>query len=201
MKIVGNVIRLAALPLALSSSVAQAALFNVDWSGARYGNNSTATGTFDFTGDAADLGGFQPFRAFPDTRVSLISFSITDNGITTAFSQADFSALYFASNSQLDFGRELIGQVMANGCSFGSLAACYGGPSGDFNLFRASAGAPNGTNYFQLTSARGNNLAVVSMAPGAVPEPGAWAMMIVGFLTVGGAMRHRNATKVACRFA
>lgn len=195
MKIIGNVIRLAALPLALCSGVAQAALFEVNWSGAQFGNAATATGTFDFTADAADLGGNQPFRSFPDGRVSLASLSVTQNGSTTSFSQSDFSSFYFASNSQLDFSRELIGQTMTNGCTFGSFASpCYGGSSGDFNLFSSNSAAPTGSFYFVLTAAGGNQLAVISMAPGAgaVPEPATWAMLILGFGAVGAALRRRK---------
>lgn len=195
--------RLGAAALLLSASAAQAALFTVEWSGARYNNTATATGIFDFAAAPADLGGSQPLRNFPDARVSLNSFSITEGGVTTNFAQSDFSSFYFASVSQLDYSRELIGQSMGNGCLFGSFTACYGGPSGDFNLFRNNQAAPTGSFYFQLTSAAGNNLAVISMAPtmGAVPEPATWAMLILGFLAVGGAMRRRSAAKVSYAIA
>jgi hypothetical protein len=41
--------------------------------------------------------------------------------------------------------------------------------------------------------------AVVGDAPGAVPEPATWAMMLAGFGVVGGAMRRRQ--RVSVRFA
>ncbi len=50
--------------------------------------------------------------------------------------------------------------------------------------------------------ARGNNGAnafAVSLASGAVPEPATWAMLILGFGVVGGAMRRRQ--RVSVRFA
>jgi PEP-CTERM motif len=40
-----------------------------------------------------------------------------------------------------------------------------------------------------------DNLAFSLSAPGAVPEPGTWAMMLVGFGLVGGAMRRRKAVQ------
>ena len=196
--------RLGAVSLLLASTASQAALFTVTWSGAQYQNSATATGVFDFAATPADLGGDQPLRSFPDPQVSLVSFAITDNGSTTNFTQADFSNFYFASYSQLDYSKELIGQGMTNGCAFGSFdPACYGGPSGDFNLFGSHEGLPFGSFFFQLTDASGNDLAVTSIAPtvSGVPEPAAWAMMIVGFMAVGAAMRRRSRTRTAVSFA
>lgn len=202
MNFIRNAALVAAAPLALAATSAQAATFQVDWSGSQFGNSATATGIFEFTNAAADLGGSQPNRPFPDANVVLNSLAVTENGVTTNFGQSDFSFFYFASFSQLNFAQQLIGQIMSNGCAFGSFTACYGGPSGDFNLFRQTPGAPNGTFYFELTGGAGNRMGVVSMAPlqAAVPEPGTWLMMLLGFFLVGGALRQRK-TQVSYSFA
>jgi hypothetical protein len=109
------------------------------------------------------------------------------------FTLGDFGSYYFAAFSPLNYNAELIGQSMGNGCNYGSFAACYGGPSGDFNLFAATPGAPTGTFYFQLTAAGGDSLAVTSIRPaGGVPEPAAWALMIGGFGLAGAALRRQR---------
>ena len=43
--------------------------------------------------------------------------------------------------------------------------------------------------------------ALDNVSLGGVPEPSTWALMIVGFGVVGGAMRRRNATRTTVRFA
>ncbi|GAA3996073.1 hypothetical protein GCM10022211_00990 [Sphingomonas humi] len=43
-------------------------------------------------------------------------------------------------------------------------------------------------------SAQGNQLQTFSAAAGAVPEPGTWALMLVGFGAIGFSMRRRRAT-------
>jgi hypothetical protein len=82
---------------------------------------------------------------------------------------------------------------MTNSCNFGSFGACYGGPSGDFNIFAATSGAPTGTFFFELKTngGTGDSLGVTSISA-AVPEPASWALMITGFGLVGGALRSRR---------
>lgn len=128
------------------------------------------------------------------------------NGV---FGQGDFSSAYFAAFSPLNYNQELIGQAMTNGFNFGSFGDGYGGGSGDFNLFSASSGsnigslaapnpdAPNGTFFFELTTAGGDRMAVTSIAPGTVPEPASWAMLLAGFGLTGAAMRRRRKTVAA----
>ncbi len=58
-----------------------------------------------------------------------------------------------------------------------------------------------GVNTIAVNGKSGGNAAFsgnLSFAAG-VPEPAVWAMMILGFGLVGGAMRHRNATRVGIR--
>ena len=60
-------------------------------------------------------------------------------------------------------------------------------------------------NFFQGESFYANRAAAFSLdaAPsaGAVPEPATWAMMIIGFGGVGGAMRRRSKVRAKISFA
>ncbi len=47
----------------------------------------------------------------------------------------------------------------------------------------------------------GSYAGTLNFSPGVVPEPATWALMILGFGAVGGAMRRRTAMKAAVRFA
>ncbi len=180
--------------LLVASSSAQAALFTVKWSGEQFGNAGTALGHFNFSPAPADLGGIQNNNAFPSTNVQLIDLTVSGtSGGNGSFTEADFGSYYFASFSRLNYGTELIGQALGNGFNFGSFGAGYGGPSGDFNIFAATGGAPTGTFYFQLTASGGDSLGVVSIAPSGVPEPTSWALMIAGFGLMGVSMRRRRA--------
>jgi hypothetical protein len=192
----------------LAAGSANAASFTVNWSGGRFGNDASAVGVFDIdTSVVPDLGGIQNTHFLPDPAFHIVSLTVTGTlggAGDGSYTEADFGSYYFAANSPLDYSKQLIGQTMANGCTFGSFSACYGGPSGDFNLFAATqtntqlptnAAAPNGTFYFQLTTGNGENLGVTSIAPtvSATPEPATWGMMLVGFGLAGAALRRRKA--------
>jgi hypothetical protein len=186
------------------ASVAQAAIHTMDvtWSGDMFGNDATATGVFTFDDSIVpDLGGAQLPHTIGDGGITALSVDVTGASSGNGhFTLADFSSYYFAAFSPLDYHAELVGQAMGNSCNYGSFSSpCYGGPSGDFNLFAATPGAPNGTFYFQLTtnSGEGDSLAVTSIRPGGVPEPAAWALMIGGFGLAGATLRRRRATLAA----
>lgn len=176
--------------LAVAAS-AQATVFTVKWSGAGFGNDASAIGHFDInTAAFPELGGNQTVPGFPNPDFQLLDLTVSGaaagNG---SFTERDFAGFTFAAFSPLNYSQELMGQAMTNGCTFGDFGACYGGPSGDFNLFNASAAAPNGTFYFALTAdgGYGDSMAVTSIL--AVPEPASWALMLVGFAVVGVAAR------------
>jgi hypothetical protein len=184
-------------------SMAQAAIHTMDvtWSGDAFGNSAVATGVFTFDDTIVpDLGGIQNTHAVGDG--GLLSLSMDISGASSGnghFTLADFGSYYFAAYSPLNYSQQLIGQSMGNGCSFGNLVACYGGGSGDFNLFASAAGAPTGTFYFQLTTNNGggDNMYVTSIQPGGVPEPATWGLMIGGFGLAGAALRRRRTAAAA----
>lgn len=193
---VGKFITLvAALGLAAS---AQAKVFTVKWSGAQFENGASAVGVFDIdTNLFPDLGGVQNLNNV-GTGFSILSLSVSGSaGGNGSFTQADFGNFYFAAFSPLNYNQQLIGQAMGNGFNFGSFGAGYGGGSGDFNLFRTNPNAPNGTFYFELTTSGGDRMGVTSFAPGTVPEPASWAMLLTGFGLTGAMLRRRRQVAAA----
>lgn len=189
------------LAAALTVSVtAEAKIFIAKWSGDMFGNGAVATGKFDInTAVYPDLGGLQIFNT-PGSDFQILSVNITGassgNG---SFTQSDFGGFYFAANTPLNYNHELVGQLMGNGVNFGSFGAGYAGPSGDFNLFGSTTGAPSGTFFFKLTTSdgSGDSLALVSLSPGGVPEPANWALIVAGFGLAGAAARRRKSAVAA----
>lgn len=192
--------RLGALAALLAGSASQATIFKVDWTGIG-SSQAIATGLFDFQpGIVTPMNQMLSFG--PDA--SLLSFTLTVDGVTTSYDQSMFRGFYFSAPVALDFSRELVGQAQSGGCTFGS---CVGGQGGDFNLF-SSSGAPNGYNYFELATQSGDHVKVASMAPlgyysfnTGVPEAGIWASMILGLGVVGGSLRRRSKQRIALTFA
>lgn len=189
------------LAAALTVSVtAEAKIFIAKWSGDMFNNNAVATGKFNInTAVYPELGGAEHLHA-TDSDFQILSVKITGassgNG---SFTQSDFNAFAFAANTPLNYNHELVGQLMGNGYNFGSFGAGYPASSGDFNLFASTSSAPTGTNYFILTTSNGggDNLALVSLSPGAVPEPASWALIVAGFGLVGAAARRRKGAAAA----
>ena len=173
--------------------------FDITWSGAAFGDNATATGyiTVNSTLPAItpDYSGNMVFLPSPDVTALSITIAGASSGNGT-FGLSDFQSITFWSPATLDLTKQLVGQPLPHGCTYGEPFAidCEGpGSAGDFNLFSDfGSGAPEGENYFTLVTSGGDGdpLEVTSIAP--VPEPAAWATMLLGLGMIGGAFRLRR---------
>ena len=94
-----------------------------------------------------------------------------------------YKVLTLENGNQLNFGTKLFGQTIV-GAHFGNIAEGVGNAS-VFWLFDFGS---EGVNSIILDNPKSFSNAVLYKT-GAVPEPATWAMMILGFLAVGFAMR------------
>ncbi len=168
--------------------------FDLSWSGASFGNGASATGEITFDPTLLGLGGQY---SFPNTVITDASITITGASAGNGtFDTSDFSFMVFQLPSALDFSKQLVGQSLTDGSTWGTSTGAGGnGVGGDFNFFANSVNSPNGTWYFTLTSADGvgDSMLLTSMAPAAaVPEAQNVAMLLAGFGLVGVAARRRK---------
>lgn len=170
----------------VGSACAEAVTFDIQASGLSFGNQATATGFITLDTTVLPTVAVEPVLVPLSPTVSNLELTVTGSaeGGNGMFGLNDFSSIYFWAPSALDLSQQLIGQVLLNGCTYGtSTGACGEGNGGDFNLFAANSTAPNGTYYFQLTTASGDNLLITSLAPQvAVPEPATVALVGLGLL-------------------
>ncbi len=179
----------AAAVAALSSAPATAAEFLFSYSG----TGISASGTLTTTNTTTTVNGRQ---AYTITGITGTRNGATINQLFPAGTVVD--AVGAVSNLNL---YETGPFLDADGFSFG---VAGDSPNIAFNVFYISSGynefrsnPPVGQGNTELT---GFTLArVVPVAP-AVPEPATWAMMLIGFGTVGATMRRRK-TVASVRFA
>jgi hypothetical protein len=174
--------------------------FDVSWSGKPFGNNATATG--QITLDLSKVN--NPGITSQFTNSFVTGFTITISGASSGngtFPFADFNGAFddggFVLNTEggtLDFSKQLVGQPTL-GDPWGST---HNGSSGDFNIFsNFTSTAPQGTDFFQLTTDIGNqdDMALTSFAPAGVarvPEPSTLALLALGVAGWAGWRRWRR---------
>jgi hypothetical protein len=180
-----------------TSAFAEMVTLDIEASGASFGNQATASGFITFDTALLPTIGTALAQVPLSPAVSNLQLTVAGaaEGGNGTFGLNDFFAISFSAPNNLDFSQQLIGQTLLNGCLYGlSSGTCSEGNAGDFNLFSAGSTAPNGTNYFLLTTASQDNLLITSLAPeAAVPEPTSVALFGVGLL--GFAASRRKSAK------
>jgi sugar lactone lactonase YvrE len=140
-------------------------IFDLQWSGASFGNTATATGQIRLDNSLLLNPGSNSLTVLPFVQ----DFEITITGASSgngSFNLSDFSEIVFNTGlAPLDLTQELVGQP-TDLDPWGTSQP--GATGGDFNLF-SSSGAPNGTYYFELTANGGDQMLLTSFAP--APDP------------------------------
>lgn len=153
--------------------------FEVEWSGSPHGNEASASAliTLDTSSLKQSHPGVYHHRSTPF--VIDLQLQVQDAGFgNETFILDNFSNVVFHNGfSNLDFTRDLVGQPIEN-ANWGP--GSVGPRGGDFNLFRASAEAPTGTNFFRLTLDSGEHLQLTSFKP--IPEPSGMIFLVFGAL-------------------
>ena len=171
-----------------ASAAAAPITLNMAWSGAPAGNSASASGTMVVDSDLLRADNLYWTDMLTDLRMT-----VSDGGV---YDQYDFIFFAVEGMGTLDFSRQLIGQLLPNGCSFGSArGACGGGLGGDFNLIAFDASVPTGVGNFQMQLASGEVLTLTSLAPADVPEPGSLALLGLSIAGVAAARRRQAATQ------
>lgn len=159
------------LAAAATASLADAAIFNLQWSGAAYGNTAVATGTIDLDigtmpNPVAEIGG-GGLPAWVNSINVTVSGAASGNG---SFTTTDFSHIYFDSSGfTLNLNAELVGQ---NG-------GLFTGFNGDFNIFGSTGTAPVGITLNRLATngGMGDSMDLISFVlggPSGVSDIMAW---------------------------
>jgi hypothetical protein len=161
-------------------------------------SKNTALNTFTFS---YTLNNTSNAALNPNVRLSSFGFNDTVGSTPTGSATGDFDNISFGSNFPNGLGSLEVCVSDAN-CQGGNGGALVGDPAiGSFTLDYTGTGLTQITlNDFAVryisTGARGNGsgtgVGIQGEIPGqtaAVPEPATWAMMLLGFGFVGGAMR------------
>lgn len=157
-----------------------------------------AGGGFQIKTPPADNDGAPPANSVPAGRSYL---SVLAGGMATISFASAVSAFQFDWGSIDDYNTLTINStgmdpVIIPGTNFINPANGDQVSPGTNGLFTVYGTAGETFNSITLTSS-GNSFEIDNLAVSAVPEPGAWALMITGFGLAGAALRRRRATGFA----
>jgi hypothetical protein len=153
---------------------------------------SAAQFLFNFDGTTVDVAGTLTTNDVPNISGGLLITNITGTVNGTAITSL-LAPGAFAFNDNLLFpGRDPL--LSTGGFSFAIGAT-------PFNIFFSSAG---GFTFFAEGFAERGSFAVTPVVTpppvGAIPEPGTWALMLMGFGFVGAAMRRRGVVRTTVAY-
>lgn len=135
--------------------------------------------------------------------LGLVTFGVPDTGNWLVKVEADKKPLI---GGLIDFGQTLYGETIV-GVHFGNIwnpsGFVLGGQGNNENVtvFLKYDFGTTGASGIQLLNTRGYSNAALYATGIAVPEPGAWALLILGFGAVGGALRSARKRRIALTFA
>lgn len=170
-------------------------------SGINYGINFSTTSLGIIDSDAGGTGNIAN-----ETSPSTVLFFL-DGGAATMNVASGFTtgfSFYYAGNStdagtvNVYDGLNGTGNILASLLLTPNGGACSGDPSGfpfcNFSAFGVSfAGTALSVDFGGVANQIVfDDVTLGSATPGAVPEPGTWAMMLLGFGFAGGALRYRR---------
>lgn len=166
------------------------------------------------TGDAAVTGLGADQAAFPGTTFDTLALTshvgnFTGDGLYN-FNNVTFSTA-INRNDNAAFSGTLNLSGIFDGTQAFTYAVKYAGTIGTTDTITVGGnivtilGQKVKFNALTLTGSQANDtvtgVLTATVGAGAVPEPATWALMIVGFGAVGGAMRRRSAVRTNVSFA
>ena len=175
---------------ALSLFLSSPALAATTFFGTRDTGNRTAT--YSITTD-------DTLGAIGTSQITSWTMAISDGGLTQSFSSLDgsmqFSGLsLFSTGTDLLFNYDSVDYIFASFFSAGNQSGLYmqaGYDAGNLTHEDLIRLYPYDGSGWQRGDETGLQ-SIASIPSGAVPEPGTWAMMILGFGAIGFAMRRRS---------
>jgi hypothetical protein len=181
---------LAALFLANTASAAPIT-FDLQYSGASFGNSATGVGTITFDGTVVP--GLGSFGNVSEATLGITAFSITISGASSGngtFGLADVDNWIWAVSAPLNYSVDLVGQA-----GFNDFNWCASGFVG------CVPPAPGGIGPFTISTnaETGDRLRLTSMEAATVPEPATLSLLGTGLAWVvrRRARARRNTTAVS----
>ena len=122
----------------------------------------------------------------------LLDVGFVYTGDSDGIEQFDSNSLRPVDFARLLTGDTIIGVHYGNGQGSPGRPQGSRGDGGDTAFYRFNAGG--GVNVFDLNFNSGSTVTLFQTGIPAVPEPGTWAMMLIGFGGIGYSMRRRRKT-------